>query len=124
MKEILIRLLVAACLTLAAFALSSSARGLQTYSPADATHSNPKALQTAALTSSSNEDETQEAFAFTGQVAQTKRVLVLMDPITKIAYQLDDQVRARRYIGRQVKVIGRLDLKSNTIRIDTIRAAH
>jgi len=121
MKEILIRLLVAACLTLAAFALSSSARGLQADSPSDARRSSTSAVQTAA-TSPSGADETQEALVFTGQIAQARRVLVLMDPVTKMTYQLDDQVRATRFVGRQVKVIGRLGMKSNTIHIDTITA--
>ena len=46
--------------------------------------------------------------------------LVLKDPVTKMSYQLDDQTKARQYVGKQVKVLGKLEMKSNTIHIDSI----
>jgi Protein of unknown function (DUF5818) len=45
---------------------------------------------------------------------------VLKDPVTKMSYQLDDQAKAKPYGGEQVKVTGKLEMKSNTIHIDGI----
>jgi len=45
---------------------------------------------------------------------------VLKDPVTKMIYQLDDPAKAKPYIGKQVKVTGKLEMKSNTIHIDGI----
>ncbi len=72
MKNFLVRLLLAAALTLVTFALASPAQAQQA-------------------------DE---------------------DPVTKMSYQLDDQSKAKPYIGKQV--IGKLEMKSNTIHIDSI----
>ncbi len=46
--------------------------------------------------------------------------LVLKDPVTKMSYQLNDQARAKPYVGKQVKVTGKLEMKSNTIYIEGI----
>ena len=45
---------------------------------------------------------------------------MLKDRVTKLTYQLDDQPRARKFIGRQVKVTGKLEMNSNTIQISRI----
>jgi hypothetical protein len=45
---------------------------------------------------------------------------VLKDPMTKMSYQLDDQEKAARYVGKQVKVTGKLDMSSNTIQVESI----
>jgi hypothetical protein len=131
MKDILFRLLVAAALTLAAFALSSSAHGQQAdedttptnsrpqghaqqSSPAPETQSPPSRAQTPP------DDQTQDELAFTGRIEPEKGTLVLKDPITQLSYQLDDQTRARKFIGKQVKIKGKLEMKSNTIQINSI----
>jgi hypothetical protein len=46
--------------------------------------------------------------------------LLLQDPVTKMSYRLDDQSKAKPYVGKQVKVIGKLEMKSNTIQIESI----
>jgi hypothetical protein len=46
--------------------------------------------------------------------------LVLQDPATKMSYQFDDQSKAELCVANQVKVIGKLAMMSNTIRIDSI----
>lgn len=131
MKDILFRLLVAAALTLAAFALSSSAHGQQADEDATPTNSGPqgKAQQTSpsseTLTPSSSArsspaDQTQDELAFTGRIEEEKRILILKDPITRLSYQLDDQPRAKKFNGKQVKVRGKLDMKSNTIQVSNI----
>lgn len=115
MKDILFRLLVAAALTLAAVDLSPSAHGLQ--ADEDATPMNASAQERAqqslhpaetqtpdSRASSSPSDQTQEELAFTGRIEQEKRGgLLLTDPVRKLSYKLDDQARAEKFIGKQVK---------------------
>ena len=132
MKDIFFRLLVAAALTLAAFALSSSAHGQQADEDATPTNATPpgKAQQSSDSSetqtqrsgvSSSPSDQTQDELAFTGRIEQAKGSLLLKDPVTKLNYQLDDQGRAKKFIGKEVKVRGKLDMKSNTIQVSSIQ---
>jgi hypothetical protein len=85
MKEIFFRLLVAACLTLAAFALSSSAHGQQADEDATPTNATPprRAQQSSACSetqtprsgvSSSPSNQTQDELAFTGRLNKKKEV--------------------------------------------------
>jgi len=71
--------------------------------------------------SSSPSDQTQDELAFTGRIEQEKGSLLLKDPVTKLNYQLDDQGRAKKFIGKEVKVRGKLDMKSNTIQVSSIQ---
>jgi glucose/arabinose dehydrogenase len=127
-KNFLARMLLAPAFTVAALALASSAQAQQAdEDPAPAT---PRQQQpTAAPTPpqpqevrapSSNDAQTQQALAFTGRVANEQGQLVLQDPVTKMSYRLDDQSKAKPYVGKQVKVIGKLEMKSNTIQIESI----
>jgi glucose/arabinose dehydrogenase len=131
-KNFLIRILLAAALTLVAFALVSSAQAQQAdEDPAPAT---PRQQQPAETPKSprqpqvpapsgdaqTNDAQTQQALAFTGRIANEEGKLVLKDPVTKMSYQLNDQTKAKPYFGKQVKVVGKLDMKSNTIHVDTI----
>lgn len=85
MKDILFRLLVAAALTFAAFALSSSAHGQQVGEDPTPTNTTPqgKAQQSSTSSetqtrrsgvSSSPSDQTQHELTFTGRVGQKKEV--------------------------------------------------
>ena len=67
-----------------------------------------------------NDDQTQDALAFTGRIVEQNGDLVLDDPVTKVSYQLDDPSKAKPYIGKQVKIVGKLGMKKNTIHIDSI----
>ncbi len=138
MKEILIRLLIAAFLTFAAFALSSSARGqqvdaarylvdqtTQSQKPSEGLQPSPEyEASTATNAFSEDADQTQDALVFAGQITQQKGVLVLSDPVTRVIYQLDDQERARHFAGRHVRVVGKLGMRTNTIRVETITLTH
>lgn len=132
MKNFLIRILLAAALTLAAFALVSSAQAQQAdEDPAPATprqqqpSETPKSSRQPQVPAASgdaqtNDAQTQQAFSFTGRIANEEGKLVLKDPVTKVSYQLNDQSKAKPYFGKQVKVVGKLEIKSHTIHIDTI----
>ena len=127
MKNFLIRILLAAALTLVTFGLASSAQAQQAdedrvpASPQQQPTTAPKSPQQQQSSApSSDDDQTQQALAFTGRVTSERGRLVLNDPVTKMSYQLDDQTKAKPYVGKQVKVIGKLEMKSNTIHIDSI----
>jgi Protein of unknown function (DUF5818) len=128
MKNFLVRMLLAAALILLGFALASSAQAQQ--ADEDRAPTAPRRQQsTPPRTSpqqpevpapSANDIQTQQALAFTGRVANEQGRLVLQDPVTKMSYRLDDQSKSRPYVGKHVKVIGKLEMKSNTILIDSI----
>jgi len=65
---------------------------------------------------------TQDALAFTGRVVKEKVHMLLKDPVTKMTYQLDDTLKAKPFLGKQVKVIGK-NLDSNLIYVDSIGPA-
>lgn len=133
MKNFLIRILLAAALALVAFALASSAQAQQAdEDPAPAT---PRQPQPSAVPKSpqppqvpapssgdaqTNDAQTQQALAFTGRIVNEDGHLVLKDSVTKTSYQLNDPSKANPYLGKQVKVVGKLEMKSNTIHIDSI----
>ena len=127
MKNFLIRILLAAAFVVAAFALASSAQAQQ--ADEDPTTATPRQQPPTAASKSarpddpnpaSADDQTQEALAFTGRVTQEEGHLLLKDPVTKMSYEFDDPSKAKPYVGKQVKVIGKLELKSNIIHIDSI----
>jgi len=126
MRNFLIRLLLALAITLVAFALASPTNAQNKNHDDPPAASLPLAQQSQQQpdggTASSRDAQTQDALAFTGRVVKDKEKLVLNDPVTKMRYQFDDQSKAKPFIGKQVKVIGRLDMNSNTIHIERIEA--
>jgi flagellar basal body-associated protein FliL len=122
MKKVVVRLLLAAAATLVV-TLASNARGQQGNEDSHTASSQPQRQPgQQEAQAPSNESQTQDAHTFTGRVVQDNGQIVLKDPITKMSYQLDDQPKAKQFIGTLVKVTGRLGLDSNTIHIDTIVA--
>jgi glucose/arabinose dehydrogenase len=134
MKNFLTRILLAAALALIAFALASSAQAQQ--ADEDSAPATPRQQQPSVTPKSpqqpqlpappspadaqTNDAQTQQALAFTGRIAHEEGHLVLKDLVTKMSYQLNDQSEAKPYLGKQVKVVGKLEMKSNTIHIDSI----
>ncbi len=64
--------------------------------------------------------QTQDAKSFSGRITKENGKIVLKDPVTKTSYQIDDVSKAKPYMGKQVKVTGKLDMSSNTIHVDSI----
>jgi Protein of unknown function (DUF5818) len=68
----------------------------------------------------------QQAQTFMGRIAKSGGTLVLkggyanQDPNAKTTYKLDDQEKAKQYVGKNVKVTGTLDTSSNTIHVSAI----
>jgi hypothetical protein len=88
--------------------------------PAKTNPAVPQAQQNEAQMPASGEATTREAKTFTGRVVKEDGQVVLKDPVTKVSYKLDDTAKARQYIGKQVKVTGKLDLNTNTIELNRI----
>jgi hypothetical protein len=63
---------------------------------------------------------TKAAQTFSGTVVKENGDIVLKDPVTKVSYKLSDRAKAKRYLGQQVKVTGKLEMSSNTIQVDQI----
>jgi len=124
MKDIFLRLLMAAVLTLAALAVSST-HGPQADEDATSGKSTVQekipafGIQAPSRTSP-RADQTEDELTFNGHIEHENGVLVLKDPATNLTYKLDDQARAAKYVGKHVKVLGRLDMKSNTIQVSNI----
>lgn len=137
MKAILNRLMLAFAITLVALTLDSLGQGQQadqdatpvapqtqpeTVPPSGAKQerSQPQGQQNATPTKANDEDQTQGALTFTGRIVEHNGQLVLNDPVTKLEYQLDDPGKAKSYVGKQVKIIGKLGMKKNTIHVESI----
>jgi hypothetical protein len=60
---------------------------------------------------------------FTGRIAKYGPKFVLEDSSVRTAYQLDDQQKAEKYQGKNVRVIGTLDAENNMIHVRAIEEA-
>jgi hypothetical protein len=73
--------------------------------------------------------EEQKSQTFMGTIGKSKGTLVLKtgyatnDPSTKTTYKLDDQEKAKDYVGKNVKITGTLDASTNTIHVSDIKPA-
>ena len=65
-------------------------------------------------------NQTSDPQTFTGKIAKSGEKFVLMDNVSKSTYLLDDQDKAKQFVGQSVQVTGTLDAQSNTIRISSI----
>jgi len=61
-----------------------------------------------------------ESKSFTGKIVKQGDKLVLADATGKTAYQLDDQVKAKEFLNKNVKVTGILDGATTTIHVSSI----
>jgi hypothetical protein len=68
----------------------------------------------------SGDTTTQEAKSFSGVIVKENGELVLKDLVTKVIYKLNDAAKAKQYVGKRVKVTGKLDMNSNTIQVESI----
>ena len=67
----------------------------------------------------------QKGHTFVGQIvkAQNGQYALLVDKENGSGFYLDDQEKAKQFEGRNVKVIGTLDVAKNTIRVSDIQPA-
>jgi hypothetical protein len=120
MKNFLITLMLSYALMAVAVTTGHTEQSVS----AGVTRQEPESLQPSAQqdarTRPPEDAETQDALAFTGWLVKVKGRILLKDPVTKMNYQLDDALKAKRFIGKQVKVIGKLNLNSNMIYVESI----
>jgi Protein of unknown function (DUF5818) len=114
LRSFLRRILLAALVTLVAVVWGSSAQARQ---------SSAQQRQNEGQIPASGNATTQEAKSFSGNIVRDNHELVLKDPVTKVIYKLDHSEKAKPYVGKRVKVRGRLDMDSNTILVETIEVA-
>jgi uncharacterized protein YdeI (BOF family) len=127
MKPFLMRLLLASAVTLVAVVLAPPVHAQQANQDSGPTA--PQKADPAAVPSqhanegqmpASGEATTEEAKSFTGRIVKENGEMVLEDTVTKVTYRLDDATKAKQYAGKRVKVTGKLDMDSNTIRVQSI----
>jgi len=70
---------------------------------------------------SSSSMQTSQGSSFTGTVVKAGGKYVLKT--SDMSYQLDDQKKAKQFVGQQVKVSGTLDSSTSTIHISDITPA-
>lgn len=58
--------------------------------------------------------------AFAGVIVRSADRVVLLDPISKTSYQLDDQVKAKGFLNKNVRVTGVLNPATGTIHVSAI----
>jgi Protein of unknown function (DUF5818) len=69
----------------------------------------------------------QQAHTFMGTIGKSHGTLVLkggyasQDPDARTTYKLTDHEKAKQYVGRNVKVTGTLDTRTNTIHVSHIK---
>jgi hypothetical protein len=59
----------------------------------------------------------QSAKMFQGKIARADEQLVFWDPSSQTAYQVDDQSKVAPYEGKNVKIVGTVDTKTNTLHV-------
>jgi hypothetical protein len=69
----------------------------------------------------------QQAHTFMGTIGKSHGTLVLkggyasQEPDARTTYKLTDQEKAKQYVGRNVKITGTLDTRTNTIHVSHIK---
>jgi Protein of unknown function (DUF5818) len=122
-RKILLHFSMAAVITLLAVALgapSYAQQADQDPAPASRPEATTPQQQNDATPQASDTTMTHEAATFSGKITKEDGKLVLKDPVTKVSYKLDDQAQAKQYVGKSVKVSGKLDMNSNTIQVNSI----
>jgi hypothetical protein len=64
-----------------------------------------------------------EVKTFTGTISKSGEKFVLEESSMKTALQLDDQEKAQKYQGKNVRVTGTLDAENNLIHVQSIEEA-
>ncbi len=89
----------------------------------NATPPNDTAAQQQPAQQTDSQTSASETKTFTGKVVKTGDKLILSDIDNKTTYQLDDQQKAKKFINKNVKVTGVLDVSSGMIRVTVIEPA-
>ena len=113
MKKFWLRLSFAGAILVAVAVLPPKAYA-QEADGAPAQHENEAAIP------ASGAATTKDVKVFSGNILRENGELVLEDPVTKVTHKLDDQTQAKQFLGKRVKVTGKLDANTNTIQVGRI----
>jgi hypothetical protein len=102
-------------LALSAFLLGASAIAQQATPPSSSAMSQDQAVPPQATPSDPSGSKT-----FTGKIVKSGEQLVLTDATGKQVYQLDDQIKAKEFLNKNVKVTGILDGSTSMIHVTAI----
>ena len=78
------------------------------------THSGP-------VRQSAEPDSERRTKTFSGTIVKDGDRFILSDRASKLFYGLDDAEKASKFEGKKVKVIGTVDVASNTIHVEDIQ---
>jgi hypothetical protein len=120
MKKFLLHLSLAAAVSVLTLAVAPSAHAQQAGQDPAPTAAQPPQQNNEAQMPSSNDPTTHQDKAFTGRIVKENGDLVLKDPVSKVTYKLSDPAKAKEFVGKQVKVTGKLDMNTNTIEVNGI----
>lgn len=109
---------VTACAVVFAFALSTFLLSASASAQTQSTSTAMAQDQSAPLPA--NSTDPAESKIFTGKIVKSGDKLVLSDATEKKIYQLDDQVKAKEFLNKNVKVTGNLDGSSSMIHVSSI----
>jgi hypothetical protein len=70
-----------------------------------------------------NASSQQSSQTFQGKIARADEQLVFWDPSSQTAYQVDDQSKVAPYEGKNVKLTGTVDTKTNTLHVVDVAPA-
>jgi hypothetical protein len=71
----------------------------------------------------SNASSQQSAKTFQGKIARADEQLVFWEPSSQTAYQVDDQSKVAPYEGKNVKLTGTVDTKTNSLHVIDVAPA-
>lgn len=100
--------------------------GLLAYAIPPAFAASPAAAQALIIHSDSPdplEGQQSEIKTFTGRISKHGPKFVLEDSSLRTSYLLDDQQKAEKYQGKNVRVVGTLDAENNMIHVRSIEEA-
>jgi hypothetical protein len=113
MKKVVAASAVVFALALSAFLLSALA-SVQVQSTPTAMAQDQSAPPPA------NPADPADSRTFTGKIVKSGDKLVLSDPTDQKVYQLDDQVKAKEFLNKSVRVTGNLDGSTSMIHVTSI----
>lgn len=113
MKKVVTASAVVFALALSTFLLSALANAQD--------QSTPTAMaQDQSAPPQANPADPADSKTFTGKIVKSGNKLVLSDATEKKVYQLDDQIKAKEFLNKNVKVTGNLDGSTSTIHVSSI----
>src|SRR5579864_6684319 len=84
--------------------------------------SSPGTPQTTQSSQTQATSQAQNVQLFTGMIVKQGKNFMLKDSYGALAYKLDDQSRAKDYVGKRVKINATLDSATRVLHVQSIEA--